>query len=444
MTTEELTAHRALARVNVAAIERNCARLRGELHDGAELCAVVKADGYGHGAVQSARAALTGGASWLAVAAASEAHELREAGLRDSNLDGANLGGPNLRDAPILVMGALTDEELAQALAADADVVVWSERQVQAIRSAGGGRVHVKLDSGMGRLGTRDPAQASRTVAAARNADGVELVGLMTHFATADDPSDDGFFAMQLGRFTEWAAAVKAEQPELIVHAANSAALLREAGAQLDMVRCGIAVYGMDPFGEDPAVRGLEPALQLTSYVAEMKRCEAGESAGYGRRFVAERDTWLAVLPIGYGDGWRRGLSNNADVLVAGRRYPLVGTVSMDNITVDLGPDAGEDLLGEEAILIGSATATATATTAGDGAQGAERITAEDVARRLGTINYEVTCALTPRVPRLYHRDGESLATERAELGGTTDTGPPAKGSDRSPSGASIGVSGST
>ncbi len=437
MTTEELTAHRALARVNVAAIERNCARLRGELHDGAELCAVVKADGYGHGAVQSARAALTGGASWLAVAAASEARELREAGLRDSNLDGANLGGPNLRDAPILVMGALTDEELAQALAADADVVVWSERQVQAIRSAGGGRVHVKLDSGMGRLGTRDPAQASRTVAAARDADGVELVGLMTHFATADDPDDDGFFAMQLGRFAEWAAAVKAEQPELIVHAANSAALLREAGAQLDMVRCGIAVYGMDPFGEDPAARGLEPALQLTSYVAELKRCEAGESAGYGRRFVAERDTWLAVLPIGYGDGWRRGCSNNADVLIAGRCHPLVGTVSMDNITVDLGPDAGEELLGEEAILIGSAAST------GDGAQGAERITAEDVARRLGTINYEITCALTPRVPRLYHRDGESLAAERTELGSATDTGLPAKGAGRSIGSASISAAGS-
>ena len=255
----------------------------------------------------------------------------------------------------VLAMGALSEGELAQALGADADVVVWSERQVRAVQAAGGGRVHVKLDSGMGRLGTRDPAQASRAVAAARDADGVELVGLMTHFATADDPNDDGFFAMQLGRFTEWAAAVKAEQPGLIVHAANSAALLREAGAQLDMVRCGIAVYGMDPFGEDPTARGLEPALELSSYVAEVKRCEAGESAGYGRRFVAERDTWLAVLPIGYGDGWRRGCSNNADVLIAGRRYPVVGTVSMDNITVDLGPDAGEELLGEEAILIGSA-----------------------------------------------------------------------------------------
>jgi len=373
-----MTARRALARVNLAAIERNCARLHRELNGGAELCVVVKADGYGHGSVQSARAALAGGASWLAVASAGEARELREAGLRQ---------------ARVLVMGALSAVELPEALAADADVVLWNERQVEAVLAAGGGRVHVKLDSGMGRLGTRDPAEASRVVAAARQADGVELAGVMTHFATADDHNDGGFFAAQLESFTEWARIVKADQPEIIVHAANSAATLREEGSQFDMVRCGIAAYGMDPFGEDPAARQLEPALELSSYVAEVKRCGAGESAGYGQRFVAERDTWLAVLPIGYGDGWRRGCSNNAEVLIAGDRRPLVGTVSMDNLTVDLGPDPAGTILGAEAILIG--------------AQGSERITAEEIAHRLETINYEVTCALTPRVPRSYHRDGE-------------------------------------
>jgi alanine racemase len=153
----------------------------------------------------------------------------------------------------------------------------------------------------------------------------------------------------------------------------------------------------MDPFGQDPRERGLEPALELSSYVAEVKLCAAGESVGYGRRFVAEHATFIAVVPIGYGDGWRRSLTNNADVLVGGRRHPLVGTVSMDSITVDLGP--GEDALmarGERAILIGF--------------QGSERITAEEVARRLDTINYEITCGLTPRVPRIYHRDGEAAA----------------------------------
>jgi alanine racemase len=371
-----MTARRALARVNMAAIERNCVRLRGELKEGAELCVVVKADGYGHGAAQSARAALAGGASWLAVAGAGEARELREAGLRE---------------ARVLVMGALSALELKEALAADADVVVWSERQVEAVAAAGGGRVHVKLDSGMGRLGTRDPAEASRAVASARHTEGVELAGVMTHFATADDRRDGGFFERQLKAFTDWARAVKAEQPEIVVHAANSAAMLREEGSHFDMVRCGIAAYGMDPFGQDPTAVGLEPALELSSYVAEVKRYRARESAGYGRRFIATRDTHLAVLPIGYGDGWRRGYSNNGEVLIDGHRRPVVGTVSMDNLTVDLGPDpAGEP--GRQAILIG--------------AQGAERITAEEVARRLQTINYEVTCALTPRVPRLYHRDG--------------------------------------
>ncbi len=385
---------RAQASVNVAAIERNCARLRSELRPTVALCAVVKADGYGHGAAQSARAALAGGASRLAVAAAREACELREAGSSE--------GGPGreaLRDVPILVMGALTPPELCEALAADADVVVWREHDVEAVAAAGGGRVHVKLDSGMGRLGTRDLAEAARVVAAARYTAGVELAGVMTHFATADDPNDDGFFVAQLAVFADWAREIKRDHPEIVVHAANSAAVLRDTRAHFDMVRCGIAVYGMDPFGEDPAARALEAALELSSYVAEVKRCRAGESAGYGRRFVAERDTYLGVLPIGYGDGWRRGLSNNGDVLVAGARRPLVGTVSMDNITVDLGPDpAAQELLGAAAVLLG--------------VQGDERITAEEVARRLDTIDYEVTCALTPRVGRVYHRDGEPVGPD--------------------------------
>jgi alanine racemase len=371
---------RAQARINVAAIERNCSRLFSELHGGAALCAVVKADGYGHGAVQSAVAALAGGATSLAVASAEEARELRGAGLR----------------VPVLVMGALSPSELAEALDADAEVVVWREEYLKAVAAAGGGRVHVKFDSGMGRLGTRDHAEASRVVREARRIPALALVGVMTHFATADDLNDDGFFMRQLATFANWAQAMKAEQPELVVHAANSAATLRDREAQFDMVRCGIAVYGMDPFGRDPAARGLEPAMELSSYVAEVKLCPAGESTGYGRRFTAEHDTYLGVLPIGYGDGWRRGLSNNADVLVGGRRYPLVGTVSMDNITVDLGgEESATKLRGERAILIGF--------------QGTERITAEEVARRLDTINYEVTCAITPRVPRSYHRDGRPL-----------------------------------
>ncbi len=166
------------------------------------------------------------------------------------------------------------------------------------------------------------------------------------------------------------------------------------------MVRCGIAAYGMDPFGEDPARHGLAPALELRSYVAEVKRLAPGESVGYGRRFVAAAPTWIGTLPLGYADGVRRALSNDCDVLVGGRRAPLVGNVSMDNITVDLGPEPPPR--DAEAVLIG--------------AQGDERVLAEEWARRLGTIPYEITCAISARVPREHHRDGvvEPLAAAAA------------------------------
>jgi alanine racemase len=184
---------------------------------------------------------------------------------------------------------------------------------------------------------------------------------------------------------------LRRRHPELVVHAANSAATLNDPGTHFDMVRCGIAIYGGDPMQADAAARGLEPALELTSYLAAVKRARAGDSAGYGRRFVATGETWLGTLPIGYGDGLRRGLTNNCDVLVGGRRYPLVGTVSMDNITIDLGSEPAARV-GDVGTIIGT--------------DGAERQTAEDLARRLGTINYEVTCGISARVPREYHLDG--------------------------------------
>src|SRR3954449_7536000 len=311
---------RAEARVDLGAIERNAARLARELTGGAALCAVVKADGYGHGATPAARAALAGGATWLAVATADEAAALRADGI----------------DARVLVMGALTGDELEVALRADADVVAWREAWLREALGDRDARVHVKLDTGMGRLGTRDGAEADAVCALA----GPRLAGLMSHFATADERGD-AFFGEQLERFRAWALPHKQGRPELLLHIANSAGTLRDAGAHFDMVRCGIAVYGLDPFQEDAAARELEPALELRSYVAEVKPVAPGESAGYGRRFVATEPATLATVPVGYGDGVRRALTNNADVLVAGRRRALRGTVSMDNITVDAGAGAG-------------------------------------------------------------------------------------------------------
>jgi alanine racemase len=380
---------RALARVNLAAIERNVARLERELRGTGALCAVVKADGYGHGAVPSARAALAGGASWLAVATAAEAAQLRAGGV----------------DTPILVMGALSREELRVALAARADVVAWTEPFVGelAVAARDGAaisdgpeeriRVHVKLDTGMGRLGTRELDEALGVATRVLEATpALELAGAMTHFATADE--NDAFVREQLERFGPFAAEMRTLQPGIVVHAANSAATLCVAESHLDMVRCGIAIYGCDPLHEDPSLRGLEPALELTSYLAAVKRAAPGDSAGYGRRFVAERETWIGTLPIGYGDGIRRDLTNNCDVLVGGVRYPLVGMVSMDNITIDLGPTP-DVRTGEIATIIGRS--------------GEERQTVEELADRLGTINYEVLCGISARVPRVYHHDGEPL-----------------------------------
>jgi alanine racemase len=240
----------------------------------------------------------------------------------------------------------------------------------------------------MGRLGEREPdflVELAERVAAD---DGLELAGVWTHFATADE-DDRGFFAEQLSAFVPVAERVREVAPGCMVHAANSAATLREPDAHFDMVRCGIAIYGLDPFQSDPAEQGLEPALELRSYVADVKLFEAGASAGYGRTWRGAEDTRVGVLPIGYGDGLRRGLSNNGEVLVRGRRRPIVGTLSMDNITIDLGPQTDVEP-GDDAVLIGR--------------QGSDRILAEEMANRLGTINYEITTGISPRVPRAHGR----------------------------------------
>jgi alanine racemase len=369
---------RALARVNLAAIERNVGRLRERLTGGAGLCAVVKAGGYGHGSVPVARAALAGGARSLAVASADEAAELRAGGI----------------DAPVLVMGAVSDEELRVALGARSELVAWSAPFVERVLRACGPapaapvRLHVKLDTGMGRLGTRDRDEAIGVAESIAAASAVELAGAMTHFASADE--DPEFTVAQLARFAPFVDALRARWPDVVVHAANSAATLREPASHFDLVRCGIAIYGCDPMNDDPAAHGLEPALELSSYVAAVKRASPGDSAGYGRRFIAEAQTWLATVPLGYADGIRRALTNNCDVLIGGRRYPLVGTVSMDNITVDVG-SRGAVECGERVTIIG--------------ADGAERQTAEELSRRIDTINYEIVCGISARVPRTYHRD---------------------------------------
>jgi alanine racemase len=337
----------------------------------------VKADGYGHGAIACARAALAGGASFLTVATAAEGAALRDAGT----------------EVPILVSGPLVDTDLDLALEHHLDVVAWSEgflRDLLRKQLKAQVPIHVKLDTGMGRLGTRELAEADRLVELTDLTPELKLRGVMTHFATADESGSE-LFTQQLELFRRWAERIKGRYSEVIVHAANSAATIRDSETHFDMVRCGIALYGLDPFisSNTTTELDLKPALTLTSYVAAIKECKEGESVGYGATFTAQRDTWVAAIPIGYADGVRRSLSNNGSVLIDGIRYPIVGTISMDSLTIDLGESRPSSAaIGSPAVLIGG--------------QGGASITAEEIAANLNTINYEIVCGISARVVREY------------------------------------------
>jgi alanine racemase len=322
--------------VDLAAIRRNAAFLR-ETVAPAELWAVVKADAYGHGAVGAARSALEGGASMLCVATAREGEDLREA----------------FPSARILVMSPLGAGEETAARDARLEVAL------SAPSVPDGFDVHLKVDTGMGRWGM----SAAEALELPRD----RVVGVMSHLATADE-ADESFARAQIERFQEVAASF----PGVTAHLANSAGALRYPEARFDAVRCGIALYGLSPFGDDPARHGLEPALSWRSYVAQARELAPGESTGYGRRFVAEERTRIGIVPVGYADGFRRGLTGT-EVLVGATRRRVVGTISMDSLAVEL----GDEQAGTEVTLIGGG------------------ILAEEHARVLGTINYELTCGLT-------------------------------------------------
>jgi alanine racemase len=315
--------------VDLGALRRNVARLRSVL-GATELWAVVKADGYGHGAADVARVGAGAGASALCVATVAEGLSLRRV----------------LPEQRLIVLGPAAD--VRAAYEARLELVVGDGPIPERVP------VHVKLDTGMGRYGYERLPELPGNV-----------VGLMTHLATAD--SDEAFAENQLRRFREATTG-----SGLTLHAANSAAALRLPASRLDAARCGIALYGLSPFGADPAEDGLEPVLSWRSELAQVKRLASGESTGYGRRFVAEREMWIGLVPVGYADGFRRNLSGT-EVLVDGERRRVVGTVSMDSCAVEL---AGPVDPGTPVTLIG------------DG------LLAEEHARHAGTITYELLTGL--------------------------------------------------
>jgi alanine racemase len=325
--------HRSEVTVDLGAVRRNARTLLRAL-EGSQLWAVVKADAYGHGAVDVAGAVADEGAGALCVATVAEGLELRQ----------------EFSLIRILVMGpTASSREIAEAREAKLELAVWDDEIPEGVR------VHVKLDSGMGRWGLSELARP-----------GAEVVGLMTHLATAD--TDSSFAEQQLARFRE------ATQPysDLMRHAANSAAALRIPSSRFDAARCGIALYGLSPFGEDPAADGLEPALSWHSYLAQVKQLQPGASTGYGRRFVAEKPTWIGIVPVGYADGFRRDLTGT-EVRVSGEPRRVVGTISMDAFAVEL---AVEEPVGAPVTILGHG------------------VLAEEHARVAGTINYELVCGI--------------------------------------------------
>jgi alanine racemase len=360
--------------VDLGAIRHNVRQLAAT--SGAGICAVVKADGYGHGSVPVARAAVEAGASWLAVALTEEGLALRDAGI----------------EAPILVLSEPPIAAIPELLAAGLTPTAYREPFLAVLDAAGHGRgraiaVHLKVDTGMGRVGVpvdEWPARA-RQVAVSR---GLEVQGIFTHLARADEP-DVPTTEQQLAAFDRALDVARklGIEPEL-VHTANTAGALLHPAARRDLVRPGIGLYGLSPALEvDADDHGLVPALRLVSEVSFAKRVPAGTPVSYGHRWRAPDDGWVATVPIGYADGVPRALTNRAQVLLHGRRRPMVGTVTMDQVMVWC--DEDEPVVGEQVVLLGE--------------QGDECVRVEEWAAAADTITYEIVTQLTARLPRLHH-----------------------------------------
>jgi alanine racemase len=360
--------------VDLEAITHNVSEIRGAVAPAA-VCAVVKADGYGHGDVPAAEAALEGGAEWLAVALVEEGVRLREAGI----------------EAPILLLSEPDPDDVTEVVAWDLHPTVYRIPFARALAAAAPSPypVHVKIDTGMHRVGA-DPDAALDLVRAVEADDQLELASLWTHFAVAEEDAE--YTRRQVVRFGDFVATAGAEGATApMLHAANTAAALAYPEARFDLVRVGLGIYGLRP---DPRIApglDLRPAMRLVSRVSMVRRLGAGERPSYGRRRPLAADATVATIPVGYADGVARRLSSEGGaVLIRGHRYPFAGTVTMDQIVVDVGDDPVT--VGDEVVLLGR--------------QGSEEISAEEWAGLLGTINYEIVCDFGPRLPRRYSKAG--------------------------------------
>lgn len=375
----------------------------GERVGSALILVAVKANAYGHGAVQVSRLIQrTRAADWLAVATVPEAVELRAAGI----------------GLPILKLSHVFAEELPSALAADLTLTVVDEQTVREASAAAAvawpdeprrrAAVHLKIDTGMRRIGI-SPGRAAALARIIEDDPRLKLQGVFTHLAASDTPAEDEFTRTQLTRFAD---AVTAIQDDLgrrieIVHAANSGAVLAHPEAWFDMVRPGIMVYGYYPDATTPRTVAVRPVLSLESRVSLVKQVEPDETVSYGRTWRSARETTIATVPVGYADGYPRSRSSNGDVLIAGRRHPIAGRVCMDQLMVDVGPNSGVQP-GDRVVLIGSS--------------GGQTITADEVAASAGTISYEILTSIAPRVTRIYRPAPEPDPRAAASSSGATPT----------------------
>ena len=369
------------AEINLGAIAFNLQGIRRQVAP-AGIMAVVKADAYGHGALQVSRVALEEGASYLAVAVIDEAIALRKAGI----------------EAPLLVFGGFSHEDARLFVDWELDATVFDRQGLALISQAARKRnrpvrVHVKADTGMGRLGV-DFREAVPIIEMVRNTEGVELVGLYTHFATSD-ALDKSYANLQLLRYKSLIDELASKGIRIpLKHTANSGAILDMPGSWFDLVRPGIMMYGHYPSAETTGSVEIHPAMSFKTAVIQVKQIERGQSVSYGRTFIADRLMTIATLPVGYADGYNRLLSNRGEVLIRGRRFPVAGRVCMDLIMAAAG--AGDEIrAGDEVVLFGR--------------QGDEEISVASICELLGTIPYEVTCWISKRVPRVYMHSDDYL-----------------------------------
>lgn len=356
--------------INLAAIKHNIAEIKKFVSNTVRLMAVVKANAYGHGAVAVARAAVEAGANYLGVANLKEALELREAGIVSPILI--------LTESPTSVADEIIQHSLTQTIYSFSEAQALSDESQKRKRTA---RVHVKIDTGMGRVGI-NPSEAMAFIKKVSSLPGLELEGLFTHFAQAEDP-EDHFTKDQFHKFQNIIARV----PQIpLKHSANSAAVLFHPQTHLDMVRVGLMLYGLYPQGNCRRLLNLQPALSFKSRITYLKKVPAGTPLSYGSTYVTPAETTIATIPVGYADGFSRRLSNRGQVLIRGKRYPVVGRVTMDLTLINVGQ--GKVEMGDEVVLIGE--------------QAGQGITVDEVAGLEETISYEVICSIGKRVPRIY------------------------------------------